>query len=455
MVMVSCIRIFRMGAIALALSLPALASADLLQSSHFRLDPNVGSSFGGTGSSTSFGLQDSGGEAIVGNGSSSSYKLTQGYISHLQHSLQLSVMPSGIFSYFPLDTGVGNQVYDVSTSNNRGIAQGNGTWVAAKIGQGLLLNGLNQYVSTSVTETNPNPLSEELWFKTSTTQGGLLVGFSNAQTGAGTTNDRVLYMTDSGQLIFGVDASAHKTISTGATYNDGAFHHVVATLGTSGLTITVDGIRIATDGTTTAGSATTGYYRFGYASLSGWPSAPTSNYFSGILDEIHIFDRQINDAQAKGDYTAGLSGLRFAHVLPNLLAGTSSIYSADAVVQTDAAGYDLNLQAITLLTHTDATTTIPMISATIASPAAWSEGTTTGLGFTITSGTQVEAKWGIGPSSYNYAGVPLTATTFHSRVGVNGGFPEKTSVQYRVDANPGQKSGNYSAVLVYTATLKP
>ena len=92
--------------------LPAVASANLLQSAHFRLDPNVADTFGGASGSSSYKLTDAGGEAAVGVGSSQSYKLGQGYVSELPQSLQLTVLPSGTYAYWPFDTGTGTQAYD-------------------------------------------------------------------------------------------------------------------------------------------------------------------------------------------------------------------------------------------------------------------------------------------------------------------------------------------------------
>ena len=438
-----------------ALFFPVVASADLLQSNHFRLDPNVGSNFGGNYSSSSYKLQSTGGEASVGAGASSSYKLTQGYISHLPHSLQLSVIPSGVFTYYPLDTGIGNQIYDVSATSNQALAIGGANWVSGQIGQAIHLDGSTQYIATSVSQTDPTPYTFELWFKTTSTSGGVLAGFSNVKTGAGTLSDRNLYMTNSGQLVYGVHTASYKTISSTANYNDGAWHHVAASLGSSGLVLLIDGARIATDGTTTVGTTGTGYWRFGYGVLTGWPSAPTSNFLAGDIDELHVFTKQLSDPQTSGDYSAGLNKLRFAHVLPLIQPGISSIYDVDAVVQTDAGGYDLNLQAISLLKKSNSAITIPMMSSTVSSPAAWSEGTTKGLGFSVIAGTAIEPKWGTGPSSYNYAGLPLVAALYHSRTGLSGGFPEKTSLRYRADVSQTQGAGTYSTTVVYTATLKP
>jgi hypothetical protein len=179
-----------------------------------------------------------------------------------------------------------------------------------------------------------------------------------------------------------------------------------------------------------------------------------ANFLKGNIDEVRLYDRPLSDAEISGDYTAGQSGLEFAHTLPNLTPGTSTTYSADAVVRTDAGGYDLFIQQPGLLTHTDSTTTLPNIAATIASPAAWVEGTTKGLGFTVTNGAQIESKWGVGPG-YNYAAAPASPTTFHSRTGLTGGVPEKTTIQYRADSNPNQKQGAYSTTIIYTATIKP
>ena len=432
-------------------AVPAVASADFLQSTHFRLDPNVASSFGGTGSSTSYKLTDAGGEAVVGDGASASYKLTQGYIAQLTHSLQLSVMPSGTYAYWPLDTGTGGRAYDISTTGDVADFAGSPVWGVGKLGQALTFNGSNQALATTTTQNNPNPLTVELWFKTSTTSGAQLIGFGTARSGASATHDRQLYMTNGGQLIFGADSS--HTISSSGSYNDNTWHHVAATLGSQGLTLVVDGTRVGTDaGTTTAGNYT-GYWRPAYDSLSGWPSAPNSDFFAGSLDEIHVYTRQLTDAEIKADYTAGNSGLQFAHTLPNVTPGTSTTYDADAIIQTDAPGYDLYIQAPTLLTHSDTITTIPMISASVASPAAWAEGTTKGLGFSVIGGTQLEAKWGTDP--FNYAGLPNLATAYHSRTGLSGGAPEKTSLRFRADVAASQKSGTYSTLVIYTATYKP
>lgn len=455
MLMLRVVRQFKQIAIVAAVLLPAVASADLLQSSHFRLDPNVASSFGGSGSSTSYKLTDTGGEAAVGAGSSQSYKLTSGYVASLPHSMQLSVLPNATYAYWPFDTGTGTQGYDVSMNSDNATLINAPTWASGIVGQAVTLNGSTQYAATANQVSGPSAFTVEIWFKSTSTSGGRLLGFGDAQSGASTSRDRHLYLDNAGHVIFGTKPAAlYKTVTTTATYNDGSWHHVAGSLGADGLHLYIDGVNRGTDATVTTAGSYSGYWRLGYDDLTGWPSAPTSNYLAATIDEARVLTRQLSDTEVTNDYTAGANALHGAFTLPNVSPGISQTYSADAVVRTDAGGYDLYIQAPTLLKHTDNVTTIPMATATIGTPATWTEGTTKGLGFTLTAGTSLEGKWGTNPT-YAYAGIPNTATVYHSRTGLNGGIPELTTLQFRADTAPSQKSGTYSTTIIYTATVRP
>ncbi len=434
--------------------LPAVASADLLQSSHFRLDPNVAATFGGDTGSPSYKLTDTGGEAVVGAGSSQSYKLTQGYVSQLAHSMQISVLPNATYATWPFDTGTGTQAYDVGMNSDNATLVGAPSWTTGIVGQAITLNGSSQYAATAKQVVNPTAFTLEIWFKSTSSTGGRLMGLGDAQTGASTNRDRQIYLNNVGQIIFGTNPGSFKTVTTASSYNDGSWHYVVGSLGASGLLLYVDGIRRGTDATITTAQNYNGYWRMGYDDLTGWPSAPTSNYLAATIDEARVYTRQLSDGEIANDYSAGANSLHGAFTLPNITPGISQTYSADAVVRTDAGGYDLYIQAPTLLTHTDTTTTVPMISASIATPAAWSEGTTKGLGFSLTAFTGLDAKWGTNPN-YSYAGIPNTATVYHSRTGLTGGIPELTTLQFRADTTPSQKQGTYSTTIIYTATVRP
>lgn len=119
-------------------------------------------------------------------------------------------------------------------------------------------------------------------------------------------------------------------------------------------------------------------------------------------------------------------------------------------VITDAwGGYDLLTSQNHAMTHTDAVTTISDYACSISSPCAWSG---QGLGFTVNSGTSVEAKWGVSPD-YNYAAFPLSQTVFHAKGGYTSGV-DQTITGYKLNIPTTQKAGQYSNIITYTVMAK-
>jgi hypothetical protein len=130
--------------------------------------------------------------------------------------------------------------------------------------------------------------------------------------------------------------------------------------------------------------------------------------------------------------------------------GSSASGQSTLTVTTDSwGGYDTLLSENHAMLHTDAVTTIPDYSCAINSPCVWSGN---GFGFTVISGTGVEAKWGTSPN-YNYAAAPLADTVFHTKTGYTSGG-DQTVVGYNVAPATSQKSGTYSNVILYTVLAK-
>ena len=87
-------------------------------------------------------------------------------------------------------------------------------------------------VSTQQRVNNPTIYSEEIWFKTTTTTGGKLIGFGNdSRPVLSSSYDRHVYMQNDGQLVFGVWTVRRTPSPRRPRYNDGQWHHVVATQG--------------------------------------------------------------------------------------------------------------------------------------------------------------------------------------------------------------------------------
>jgi signal peptidase I len=167
------------------------------------------------------------------------------------------------------------------------------------------------HVATTTTTAiaSTNVFSIVTWFRTSTTTGGRLVGWGSSRTGLTASGyDRHLYMTNAGQLVFGVYPNATKTITSPAAYNDNAWHLAVATLSPAGMVLYVDGDRVAADPTTTTaegGTTRTGWWRLGYDNLSGWPSAPTTSYWSGSMSNAAVLTSALSAVQVAQLYRAG------------------------------------------------------------------------------------------------------------------------------------------------------
>jgi hypothetical protein len=136
--------------------------------------------------------------------------------------------------------------------------------------------------------------------------------------------------------------------------------------------------------------------------------------------------------------------------LGNIDPGTPVTAESTLGVTSDSwGGYDLLASEDQKMTHTDLTTTVDDYACDIATPCLWSG---IGLGFTVKSGTGVEAKWRDG-INFKYAAFPSADTIFHEKNGYSSGV-DNTVAEYKVDTPGTQKAGDYTNVITYTAIAK-
>ncbi len=154
--------------------------------------------------------------------------------------------------------------------------------------------------ATSTWQVSPQTFTEEAWFKTTTSRGGKIIGFGSSNTANSSTFDRSVYMDNNGAVRFG--ASSAKVLASKTGLNDGQWHHVVASMGPSGIRLVVDGKVAGTDATVTSGSDYWGYWRVGGDALTGWPSKPTSNAFAGTIDDVAVYPAELSLAQAQNHW---------------------------------------------------------------------------------------------------------------------------------------------------------
>jgi Domain of unknown function (DUF1929)/Concanavalin A-like lectin/glucanases superfamily len=203
--------------------------------------------------------------------------------------------------YWPLSDPAGSvSAPDLSGNRDTGVFPATGisyqspSPVESATGTGITLSG-GQVVSTQPQQT-PTKYSEELWFKTTSTSGGVLATYAEANY----AQDRVVYMTSNGHLDFGVWTGATNAIQSPGTYNDGNWHFVVATQGSDGMHLYVDGQLVASGSTTTAQSYL-GYWQLGGTVYTGWPNRP-SGAFSGSMSDAALFTSELTPAQIQAEY---------------------------------------------------------------------------------------------------------------------------------------------------------
>jgi PKD repeat protein len=147
----------------------------------------------------------------------------------------------------------------------------------------------------------PNTFSIEAWFNTTSTSGGKIVGFGNSNTGTSSNYDRHIYMDEQGIVYFGIWTGDATTVQTGPGLNDGHWHHVVASLGTAGLAMYVDGALVGRNTSASVAQPYSGYWRIG--GDSSWAGAP---FFAGSIDDVAIYPTALTDAQVARHHDLGV-----------------------------------------------------------------------------------------------------------------------------------------------------
>ncbi|MCW2922666.1 MAG: hypothetical protein JWM98_70, partial [Thermoleophilia bacterium] len=142
--------------------------------------------------------------------------------------------------------------------------------------------------------------------------------------------------------------------------------------------------------------------------------------------------------------------------LGTVLPGATATGSTTITTQTyGATGYQLLASAAL---PTNGATTIPgTTSGTVGSPAGASAGawSGTGFGFTVATGTNVEAGWSAGTKWARFNTAPETIHATGAAFTANTSNTSTTRVDYRLSVPLSQAPGAYSTTVTYTAVATP
>lgn len=163
---------------------------------------------------------------------------------------------------------------------------------------GITLNGsTGSYIGTVSSFANPETFSIVAWVKTTTSSGGAIIGFTNQQSNGGSNYDRLLWVDNSGYVVFGVYTGSVEEITSTAKVNNGSWHLVVATLSSSGMFLYVDGNSAVSNTSVTSAQSYTGWWHLGWSPHSGWTDPPTSDYLNGSLAEVAVFPTALSSSK--------------------------------------------------------------------------------------------------------------------------------------------------------------
>lgn len=170
--------------------------------------------------------------------------------------------------------------------------------------QGLLFDGIQNYMTSTTQQTNPQTFSLAIWFRTTTTNGGRIIGFGNDQTGQSGDYDRHIWVANNGTINFGCFTGTSTVVVTSTSaYNDGKWHLAVATIGTGGMSLYVDTASAVTNANTVS-QTYNGYWRLAYDDVGNWGSnTPTDYYFCGELSNAHVYSRVLSSSEVSGLFT--------------------------------------------------------------------------------------------------------------------------------------------------------
>ncbi|GCA96218.1 LamG-like jellyroll fold domain-containing protein, partial [Microcystis aeruginosa] len=165
-----------------------------------------------------------------------------------------------------------------------------------QVSKGLLFDG-NDYVNIQLNEPETE-ITHELWFKTTSLNGGLFsVVAGNLGSGG---NDRHIYLSQGN--IYTRVWNNQVIGSSGLNLADGQWHHVAHVIGNS-----IGGQRIYVDGQLVA-SGNKGQSDFNWQDQAVIGYSADSGYFQGQIDEVRIWNKTRTQAEIQAGLNQELIG---------------------------------------------------------------------------------------------------------------------------------------------------
>ena len=210
--------------------------------------------------------------------------------------------PFGIIHWWDGDGDATDSIGDVD-----GTVQNGASFAPGLVGQAFSFDGIDDTVSFGNTVGNfgIKDFTIEFWVKTSSTRFEGVLG-KRPECGFGSFFDLRIGVTGFLELSETVTGVNYNPLSTTVALNDGVFHHVAVTRKGNFVSIYIDGVLDVAGGTAGVTNIINAADFVIGRSTCG-PSDGT-DFFTGLLDEISLYERALSASEVKSIFLAGGAG---------------------------------------------------------------------------------------------------------------------------------------------------
>jgi prepilin-type N-terminal cleavage/methylation domain-containing protein len=246
---------------------------------------------------------------VISQGALDSARISRGlqFSQHLQNSL--GSYAAGIWKF---DEGSGATTSDTSGWDNNGTLVNSPTWRCASVdtdytpsaqGCSLEFNGSTQYVNVGnmvSLDIADLKITIETWVKTTATAPDTDVGMRIFTTYRASNSSRFSLGMRTDRIFSYANPAG--SFSGTSTINNGRWHHVVTTYDGTTQKLYVDGVQENSRAFTLTGE-------FYVQDDTIGAFHPTDGFWSGLIDEVRIYNASLTSVQIQSQYYAGLQNL--------------------------------------------------------------------------------------------------------------------------------------------------
>jgi len=217
---------------------------------------------------------------------------TAGCLPMLQILLKYSLLEP--VSYWPLNEGSGTTAHDNSDYGNDGTIHG-AQWVDGRLESALLFDGYDEYVS--VPNSQSLQISDGITVDAWVYRHGQFRDEAVAMKRSENTGFGLWFSETDNKAYFGTGSTEFRGVRSASDIKTDNWYHIVGTYDNEVLKIYINGVLENSENIS-------GQLAYNTTNLTiGKHNVTNSHYFDGIIDEVQIYDRSLNENEIWSHYS--------------------------------------------------------------------------------------------------------------------------------------------------------